>query len=535
VCEVRDDNSSKGDLMPSAASSTQHHISHVEMRGIVKRFPGVLANAGVNFDVHAGEVHSLLGENGAGKSTLMRQLYGMYQPDGGQILIDGEPRIFHSPADAIRAGIGMVHQHFMLVPTLTVAENVALGLKSSRIVELDLDKVAARVGELAQAYGLKVDPTAYVWQLSVGEQQRVEIIKALYRGASLIILDEPTAVLTPQEVCDLFATLKRMVSEGQALVFISHHLNEVMEISDRVTVLRDGRLIDSRPISGVTRDELVKMMVGREVKPLAAQPVEAGGVRLAVNDLHAMGDRGLEALHGLDLEVRSGEIVGLAGVSGNGQRELAQCLAGLRKVTGGTIIVDGQDLTQASLHRHMEAGLAYIPEERMRDGAIRDFSVQENVFLHEHASPMFTHGIFLDFAKMAAHARDLVTQYTVKTPRLETPIKNLSGGNIQKLILARELSRRPKILIAAQPTRGVDIGATEYIHHRLLEQRGAGTAILLISEDLDEIRTLSDRIAVIYEGRIMGVVERDTATVEQIGMLMAGVRVEQPSTVCPDE
>jgi ABC-type uncharacterized transport system ATPase subunit len=492
------------------------------MRGIVKRFPGVLANAGVNLDLYAGEVHSLLGENGAGKSTLMRQLYGMYQPDEGQILIDGVPHVFNSPADAIKAGIGMIHQHFMLVPTLTVAENVALGLRSSRGLQLDLDKVAARVTELSKAYGLKVFPGDYVWQLSVGEQQRVEIIKALYRGASVVILDEPTAVLTPQEVCDLFVILKRMIGEGHALVFISHKMHEVMEISNRVTVLRDGQLIGTRPAAGATRDELVTMMVGREVKPLAPQPLQAGAVVLNLSGLHAIGDRGTEALAGVDLELRSGEILGLAGVSGNGQRELAQCLAGLRPVTAGTIMIDGQDMTYASLHTRMEAGQAYIPEERMRDGAIREFSVEENIFLHEHNSPEFTHGPFLDFGKMAAHAQALVKEYAVKTPGLNTPIKNLSGGNIQKVILARELSRKPKILIAAQPTRGVDIGATEYIHQRLLEQRAAGMAILLISEDLDEIRALSDRIAVIYEGRIMGVVDRGQATVEEIGLMMAG-------------
>jgi simple sugar transport system ATP-binding protein len=492
------------------------------MRGIVKRFPGVLANAGVNLDIYAGEVHSLLGENGAGKSTLMRQLYGMYQPNEGQILIDDVPHIFHSPADAIRAGIGMIHQHFMLVPTLTVAENVALGLKSSREPQLDLDKVSARVAELAKTYGLKVNPADYVWQLSVGEQQRVEIIKALYRGASVIILDEPTAVLTPQEVCDLFVTLKHMVSEGHALVFISHKMHEVMEISNRVTVLRDGRLIGTRPAAGVTRDELVAMMVGREVKPLTPQPLQAGAARLKVTGLRAIGDRGVEALAGVDLEVRAGEIVGLAGVSGNGQRELAQCLAGLRPATAGSITLNGQEMTHAPLHARIDAGQAYIPEERMRDGAIREFSVQENVFLHEHASPKFTRGVFLDFARMAAHARGLINEFAVKTPGLDTPIKNLSGGNIQKLIMARELSRQPKILIAAQPTRGVDIGATEYIHQRLMEQRANGTAILLISEDLDEIRSLSDRIAVIYEGRIMGVVERGQATVEEIGLMMAG-------------
>jgi simple sugar transport system ATP-binding protein len=505
----------------------QHRIQRVEMCNIVKRFPGVLANNQVCFDVNAGEVHSLLGENGAGKSTLMRQLYGLYRPDEGQILIDGKPQVFHSPADAIRAGIGMIHQHFMLVPTLTVAENVALGLKSTREPLMDLERVAKQVRDLSQLYGLKVDPSSYIWQLSVGEQQRVEIIKALYRGAGLIILDEPTAVLTPQEVNDLFATLKRMVGEGHALVFISHKLHEVMEISDRVTVLRDGNIIGTLTRADVTRDKLVRMMVGREVKPLAPQPLQAGDVRLRVDGLYAMGDRGTEMLRGINLEIHGGEIVGVAGVSGNGQRELAEVLAGLRKLTGGKVWLDGQDITLFSLKQRVEAGQAYIPEERMRDGAIREFSVQENLFLHDHSAQQFSNGIFLNFRRMAAHATDLVNAFAVKTPRLDTPLKNLSGGNIQKLIMARELSRQPKVLIAAQPTRGVDIGATEYIHQRLMQQREGGTAILLISEDLDEIRTLSDRIAVMYEGKIVGIVERNQATVEQIGLMMAGISQEE--------
>jgi ABC-type uncharacterized transport system ATPase subunit len=505
---------------------TTKWLQSAEMRDIVKRFPGVLANDHVNFDVKSGEVHALLGENGAGKSTLMRQLYGLYQPDEGEIRIDGRPVVFKSPADAIRAGIGMIHQHFMLVSTLTVAANVALGLKSIREPRLDLDVVSKRVEDLSRAYGLKVDPSAYVWQLAVGEQQRVEIIKALYRGASLIILDEPTAVLTPQEVDDLFVTLRRMAKEGHALIFISHKLHEVMAISDRITALRDGKLAGTRPAAGVTRNELARLMVGRDVKPLAPLPLKAGPVRLKVEALHAMGDRGTEALRGVNLDLRAGEIVGIAGVSGNGQRELAECLAGLRKITGGLITIDTHDLTQASLRERMAAGLAYVPEERMRDGAIREFSVQENIFLHEHASPKYTRGIFLRFGEMQARARELVGKFTVKTPTLETPLKNLSGGNIQKLILARELSRQPKILIAAQPTRGVDIGATEYIHQRLMEQRDAGTAILLISEDLDEIQELSDRIAVMYEGRVVGVVNRGAATPEELGLLMAGVTKE---------
>ena len=503
--------------------TTTRRISRVEMRGIVKRFPGVVANASVNFDVSAGEVHALLGENGAGKSTLMRQLYGLYRPDEGRILIDGQPQVFRSPADAIRAGIGMIHQHFMLVPTLTVAENVALGLSSSRGALLDLDQVSDRILSLAQTYGLKVDPSAHVWQLAVGEQQRVEIVKALYRGASLIILDEPTAVLTPQEVNDLFVTLKRMAGEGHALIFISHKLHEVMSISDRVTVLRDGRVVGSQPTQTVTRNQLAQMMVGRELKPLAPQPTKAGDVRLKVEALRALGDRGTEILRGVSLEGRAGEIVGIAGVSGNGQRELAECLAGLRRHTSGRITLDGRDIAAASVQQRIAAGQAYIPEERMRDGAIREFSVQENLFLRDHAAGDYTRGIFMNFAVMGARARDLIGRFNVKTPRLDTPLKNLSGGNIQKLILARELSRKPKVLIASQPTRGVDIGATEYIHQRLIEQRDSGTAILLISEDLDEVQSLSDRIAVMYEGQIVGFVRRGEATPEELGLLMAGI------------
>ena len=502
-------------------------IQQVQMCDIVKRFPGVLANNKVCFEVKAGEVHALLGENGAGKSTLMRQLYGMYQPDEGTIIIDGKPHIFHSPVDAIKAGIGMIHQHFMLVPTLSVAQNVALGLKSTREPLLDLKKVTQRIQSLSEAYGLKVDPDVFVWQLSVGEQQRVEIIKALYRGAGLIILDEPTAVLTPQEVNDLFITLRVMVKEGHSLVFISHKLHEVLAISDMVTVLRDGRVIDTCSTHEVSRDQLVTMMVGRELKALEPRPQKPGPLVLQAINLHALGDRGTEALREINMEVHSGEILGLAGVSGNGQRELAEVMAGVRKNTSGSVRINNKDITASSLKERVAAGLAFIPEERMRDGVIREFSVEENIFLQDHAAPEYTHGIFLDFRKMTEHAVDLVNKFAVKTPRMDTPIKNLSGGNIQKLIMARELSRKPKLLIAAQPTRGVDIGATEYIHQCLLQQRDSGTAILLISEDLDEIRTLSDRIAVIYEGRIMGVVERNQATVEQIGLMMAGISKEE--------
>ena len=499
-------------------------IQHVQMRGIVKRFPGVLANDRVDFDVRAGEVHALLGENGAGKSTLMRQLYGLYQPDSGEILVNGEPVAFRSPSDAIAHGIGMVHQHFMLVPPLTVAENVALGLASSRGPILDLHVVSARIAELARRYGLQVDPQAEVWTLAVGQQQRVEIIKALYRGASLLILDEPTAVLTPQEVSELFVTLRQMAAAGNALIFISHKLHEVLAISDRVTVLRDGRVVGTILTKETSKNQLAYMMVGREI---AAQPyrppVIIGDVRLRLRGVRAQGDAGVPALRGIDLDVRAGEILGIAGVSGNGQRELAEVIAGLRACEG-QVFMDGVDITTAPTHARIRDGLAYIPEERMRDGVIKNFSVEENFILKDHGRAPFARGVFLNFRQVADHAEGLIRAFDVKTPGRATPVKNLSGGNIQKLILARELSRTPKVLVAAQPTRGVDIGATEYIHNRLIEQRARGTATLLISEDLDEVCALSDRIAVIYEGEIMGVVARDKATVEQLGLMMAGVR-----------
>jgi len=498
-------------------------IQHMEMVDIVKQFPGVLANDHVSMDVRSGEVHAILGENGAGKSTLMRQLYGMYQPDSGEIRINGQPVEFRKPLDAIRTGIGMIHQHFMLVPTMTVAQNVALGQPSSRGIRLDLDRVSERIDRLASEYGLKVDPEASVWQLSVGEQQRVEILKALDLGASLIILDEPTAVLTPQEVKDLFLTLKRMVGEGHSLLFISHKLHEVLEVSDRVTVLRDGVTVGSRKTTETTREELVRMMVGRELKHYDYVNKVSGDVGLEISNLRVQGDRGEEIVRGVDLTVHSGEILGLAGVSGNGQRELAEALSGMRASDSGSVRVRGHDLTHAGLKERVRGGLSFIPEERMRDGAIGEFTVQENVFLRDHEAQEFRRWLFLRFPEMARHAARLVDSFSVKTPTLDTPLKNLSGGNIQKLILARELFRDPHVLIAAQPTRGVDIGATEYIHIKLVEQRDAGTAILLISEDLDEILKLADRIAVIYNGRIVGTLGRSEATPEKVGTLMAGL------------
>ncbi len=499
-------------------------LRSLELRGIVKRFPGVLANDHVSLSVSAGEIHALLGENGAGKTTLMRILYGLYQPEEGQILLDGQPVHIHSPADSIHLGIGMIHQHFMLVPTLTVAENVALGLASSRGFLLDTDRVAKRIRELSASYGMQVDPSALVWQLSVGEQQRVEILKALYRGAQALILDEPTAVLTPREVDDLFATLRRMAAEGHLLIFISHKLHEVLAISHRVTVLRAGRVVQTLPTAETNRAELARLMVGREVLlRVDRPPVDTGSVQLRLEDVWADGDRGLPAVRGVSLEVREGEVLGLAGVSGNGQRELAEAIAGLRKVGRGRIWLGQSEVTGWDPERRLAHGLAYIPEERMRDGVIRELSVEENLIIEDHARPPFARGIFLNFSRIGQHVDQLIRDFEIKTPSRATPLRNLSGGNIQKLILARALARRPVVLIAAQPTRGVDIGSTEYIHRRLVEARGVGTATLLISEDLDEVRNLSDRVAVMYEGRIMGVLDRAEASVERLGLLMAGV------------
>ncbi len=496
----------------------------LEMRNITKRFPGVLANDDVSFDVRAGEVHTLLGENGAGKSTLMKILFGLYQPDSGEVRLRGEMASIDSPTSAIEHRVGMVHQHFMLVQTMTVAENVALGLPSSRGFRTDLDAVSERIVEISEQYGLSVDPNIEIWKLSVGERQRVEIIKALYRDAELLVLDEPTAVLTPQEVDDLFVILRQMTANGTGIIFISHKLHEVLELSDRITVLRNGRVTGHTVPAETSRQDLAEMMVGREVNLSPDKPhVDLGLARLQLRNVSVKGDRGTMAVKAVDLDVHAGEIVGIAGVSGNGQRELAETIAGLRpSESGSSVTIDDLDLTKASPARTRAAGLAYVPEERMKDGAVGEFEVSENLLLINHADPAFRSRGLFDFTKIRTHCQRLVDQFSVKTPSLSTTTDSLSGGNIQKLIMARELDSNPSIILAAQPTRGVDIGAAEYIHSELIKQRNVGAAILMISEDLDEILGLADRIAVMFEGRIVTMVDRENATREALGLSMAG-------------
>ena len=496
----------------------------LEMRNITKRFPGVLANDNVSFDVLPGEVHTLLGENGAGKSTLMKILFGLYLPDEGEILLRGAPTQISSPISAIEQRVGMVHQHFMLVPTLTVAENVALGVSSNRGIRTDLDTGSKRIMDISEHYGLAVDPGVEIWKMSVGERQRVEIIKALYRDAELLVLDEPTAVLTPQEVDDLFVILRKMTSQGTGIVFISHKLHEVLELSDRITVLRNGRVSGATTPAETNRQQLAEMMVGREVKLAPDKPaLDRGKVRLQLNNVHVLGDRDTMAVNGVDLAVHAGEIVGIAGISGNGQRELAETIAGLRPAeAGSSVSIDGVDISRANPAQTRRAGLSYVAEERMKDGAVGEFDISENLLLINHGEKRFIRGGLFNFDAIKQHCQRLVENFNVKTPSLSTPISSLSGGNIQKVIMARELDSDPKVVLAAQPTRGVDIGAAEYIHSQLIEQRTRGCAILMISEDLDEILGLADRIVVMFEGQVVTIIDRPEATKEQLGLAMTG-------------
>ena len=500
----------------------------IKMVGITKKFPGEIANDDINFEVRKGEIHALLGENGAGKTTLMNVLYGLYGPDAGEIYIRGKKVTIRSPNDAIGQKIGMIHQHFTLVPPFTVTQNIILGLKFPKGV-LKVGRAEKRVAELAKKYGLKVDPRAQIWQLSVGEQQRVEILKALYRGAEILILDEPTSVLTPTEIWDLFKTLRSLAKGGATVVFISHKLDEVMKISDMVTVLRDGKVVATRNTSTTNKKELARLMVEREVIFRLKRPkAKLGKPVLEIKKVSALSDRKLPALKEISLSVREGEILGVAGVAGNGQRELAEVIAGVRKSTGGKVIIKGKDMTNRSSSEIVEAGVGRIPEDRIDMGLITDLSVKENLVMEtlqdfsDRAVLFFPKGVFLNHPAIDKYADKLISEFKVITPSKETLSKTLSGGNLQKLILARVLARNPKILIASEPTRGLDVGATEYIRRKLLEQKKEGAAILLISGDLEEILTLSDRIAVMYEGKVMGIVQARKAKIEEIGMMMAG-------------
>jgi simple sugar transport system ATP-binding protein len=496
------------------------------MRGIVKRFPGVVANDGADFEAAAGEVHALLGENGAGKSTLSNILTGLYRPDEGEIRIYGEPVQFHSPRDALDAGICMVHQHFRLVEPFSVAENVILGdvRGEGRAFRVRPRAVERRVAELGERYRLPVDPRARIWQLSVGEQQRVEILKALHREARILILDEPTAVLTPQESEALFETLRTMAAEGRTVVFISHKLHEVRAVADRVTVMRGGRSISTVPAADTTPHSLAALMVGREVQvnrreERSAPPGEVAA--LTVAGLSAEGDRGARALHDVALTIRAGEIVAIAGVAGNGQRELAEAITGMRAASGA-VSVAGRRLRGGDPREAIAAGIAYVPEDRLGTGVAGGLSIASNVVLRSYRDRRLSFGPLLRLAAIRRRALDLIRRYDVKAPGPATPARQLSGGNLQKVVLAREFSADPAVLVAASPTRGLDVGAIETVHAYLRDAAARGVAVLLISEDLDEIRALADRIAVLYEGRIAGELDADTATVAEIGLLMAG-------------
>lgn len=503
----------------------ENKITSLKMENITKRFPGVLASDDITIEVGEHEVLALVGENGAGKTTLMNQLMGLYQPDEGRILINGEEVHFKGPNDAFKAGLGMVHQQYMLVPNMTVTENVALGYKKAwKCGYLDIKEVRKRVVEISEHYGLKVNPDAYIWQLSVGEQQRVELVKTLCLGARFLILDEPTSALTPQETDELIALLKRMTNE-LSIIFISHKLAEVKALSNKVTILRHGKVVFSGNTDNYTSSEIAAKMTGHEVKlPSNDEPDMHGSVVLSVKDLHVMSDRKTPALNGLNLEVKAGEIVGLAGVSGNGQRELAEAINGLRSVESGSIEFFGTELANKSANFVISQGMGYIPEERNVEGIVPPFSIKENLILKDSVKATFSKHWLMNSKAIDKNAERLKDEFDVRCPGVQTAAGSLSGGNIQKVILAREIARNPKFLIAVYPTRGLDLGAVEFIHQQLLQKRRDGVGILLISEELDEIMNLSDRIAVIYKGEIQKVLMHDEATRAKLGILMAGVK-----------
>ncbi len=497
----------------------------LELRDITKRFPGVLANDHITLTLNEGEIHALLGENGAGKTTLMNILYGLYHPDEGEIRVRGKAVRMTGPQEAIALGIGMVHQHFMLIPVFTVAENVMLGIESIRDgVVLDREKVAGEVIEISTKYGLEVNPRLYVKDLSVGVQQRVEIIKLLYRHADILILDEPTAVLTPQEADDLFQVLQNLKAQGKSIIFITHKLREVLAIADRITVLRAGRVIGTTEPAKTTGPELARMMVGREViLTVEKQPAKPGKPVMTVEHLGVLDDRKSPAVQDVSFEVCAGEVLGIAGVQGNGQTELVEALTGLRPALTGTATILGRDITHATPREIYELGVAHVPEDRQADGLVLSYPVEDNLVLSEYYRPPYAHGVVLDQGAIEHSAEVRAKEYDVRTPSIMTPVSNLSGGNQQKVIIARELSRPIQLLIAAQPTRGLDVGSIEYIHNRIVKKRDEGAAVLLVSNELDEILSLSDRIAVMYKGRIIDTLKTSETDKEQLGLLMAGV------------
>jgi simple sugar transport system ATP-binding protein len=498
----------------------------VEMTGIDVRFPGVLANDQVNLSLRQGEIHALLGENGAGKSTLMNVLAGLYKQAAGTIKIKGELVSFNSPKDAITKGIGMVHQHFMLVPTQTVTENILLGLDEPKFF-MRLAEYDKRVLALQEQFGLRVDPMAKIWQLSVGEQQRVEILKTLYRGAKILIMDEPTAVLAPQEIDELMHTMRSMTQQGKSIIFISHKLHEVTAVADRVTVLRKGRVTaEGISAKGVTKEKLAQLMVGRQVLFMVDKKTQKpGDVVLKVHNVQAENNKGLPALRGLSLEVHSGEILGIAGVAGNGQSELAEVITGLRPCQG-SVIINGEEVSNQPPIVAIRQGVSHVPEDRNHVGSAPNMTITENTIMKNYRRDPIGNGWSINFISARDRARALKQKYDILAPSVETLARKLSGGNLQKVILAREISAKPRLMVAVQPTRGLDVGAIEAIQTLLLEQREAGTAVLLVSEELDELFSLSDRIAVIFDGKIMGIVDADKADIDEIGLMMTGTRMD---------
>lgn len=509
----------------SSTASSPPGVRETVLRatGLTKRFPGVVANSGVDLVLHRGEILCLLGENGAGKSTLMNIVYGLYQPEEGELEVNGRRVAFRSSAEAIACGIGMVHQHFQLIPVMTVAENVVLGKESRRGPFLDIDKARRDVRELSRRYGLDVDPDTVVGELSVGAQQRVELVKALHRDADILILDEPTAVLTPQEVVEFFAVVRSLVDAGKSVIFITHKLREVMAVADTVVIMRGGKVVSAMPAAGATESTLATMMVGREVGfEVTKEPARPGDVVLSVHDLHVADDRGHATVRGLDLTVRAGEVLGIAGVEGNGQRELVEALAGMRRPLSGRVEILGRETTQWSPRQVEQLGVGHVPEDRGRHGLVGSYPITDNLVLNRYHRRRFSRRFLMDRGAMTSNARDLIARFDIRTPSPHVAVGTLSGGNQQKVVMARELSGDLHLLLVAQPTRGLDVGSIEFIHRQVIDRRDAGVAVLLVSAELDEILSLADRVGVLYRGRLTAVMDRPQADRQRIGLLMAG-------------